>query len=107
MKGKIVNLKKKKLLTIRGIAVIIFLIVFAIMAYINFRGSYLEYKELGENYLHMFLKKEKYQYCVMGINFIAIYIIMYLSGRNIKKGLKVFFEQEKKKCRNCQINLFL
>ena len=40
----------------------IFLIVFAIIAYINFRASYLEFKELGENYLKTFLTKEKYQY---------------------------------------------
>ena len=89
-------MKKRKFLTIRRIAVIIFLIFFAIITYINFRGSYLEYKELGENYLQMFLKREKYQYSIMGINFVFIYLIMYFSGRNIKKGLKVFFDQEKK-----------
>lgn len=89
-------MKKRNFLTIRRIAVITFLIIFAIITYINFRGSYLEYQELGENYLQMFLKKEKYQYIIMGINFIFIYIIMYFSGRNIKKGLRVFFEQEKK-----------
>ena len=59
-------------------------------------GSYLEYKELGENYLQTFLTKEKYYYRVLIINFILVYIIMYFSGRKIKKGLKVFFEQENK-----------
>lgn len=89
-------MEKKKILTLRRILVTIFLILFAIMTYINFRGSYLEYKELGENYLQTFLTKEKYQYSVLGINFIIIYLIMYFSGRKIKKGLKIFFEQEKK-----------
>lgn len=89
-------MEKKKILTLRRIIVTIFLIVFAIIAYINFRGSYLEYMELGENYLQTFLTKEKYHYCVMGVNFIIIYLVMYFAGRKIKKGLKVFFEQEKK-----------
>lgn len=89
-------MKKKKILTLRRIVVIVFLIAFALTAYINFRGSYLEYKELGENYLKTFLTKEKYQYSVMGINFVLVYLIMYFSGRKIKKGLKIFFEQEKK-----------
>ena len=89
-------MEKKKILTLRRILVTIFLIVCAIMTYINFRGSYLEYKELGENYLQTFLTKEKYYYGVLLINFVLVYIIMYFAGRKIKKGLKVFFEQENK-----------
>lgn len=89
-------MEKKKILTLRRILVTVFLIVCAVIAYINFRGSYLEYKELGENYLQTFLTKEKYYYRVLIINFILVYIIMYFSGRKIKKGLKVFFEQEEK-----------
>lgn len=89
-------MEKKKILTLRRILVTVFLIVSAVIAYINFRGSYLEYKELGENYLQTFLTKEKYYYRVLIINFILVYIIMYFSGRKIKKGLKVFFEQEDK-----------
>ena len=89
-------MEKKKILTLRRILVTIFLIVCAIMTYINFRGSYLEYKELGENYLQTFLTKEKYYYVVLLINFALVYIIMYFTGRKIKKGLKVFFEQENK-----------
>ena len=40
-------MEKKKILTLRRILVTVFLIVCAVIAYINFRGSYLEYKELG------------------------------------------------------------
>ena len=90
-------MEKKKVLTLRRILVTAFLIICVIVAYINFRGSYLEYKELGENYLKTFLTKEKYQYSVLIINFILVYIIMYFTGRSIKKGLKVLFEQEDKK----------
>ena len=89
-------MEKRKILTLRRIAVTIFLIISAIIAYISFRGSYLEYKELGENYLQTFLTKEKYYYGVLIINFILVYLLMYFTGRKIKKGLKVFFEEEKK-----------
>ena len=89
-------MEKKKILTLRRIAVTVFLIVSAVIAYISFRGSYLEYKELGENYLQTFLTKEKYYYSVLLINFILVYIIMYFTGRKIKRGLKIFFEQENK-----------
>ena len=58
-------MEKKKILTLRRILVTVFLIVCAVIAYINFRGSYLEYKELGENYLQTFLTKEKYYYRVL------------------------------------------
>ena len=80
----------------RRIAVVLFIFIFLIISIINIRGSYLEYKELGENYLSVFFTNIKYQYSIMGINFIILYIIVYLAGRGIKKGLKVFFEEEKK-----------
>ncbi len=86
-------MKKNNLFTIRRILVTIFLIIFMLFTYINFRGSYLEYKELGENYLQTFLTKQKYQYLVMFTNFILVFLIMYFSGRRIKKGLKAFFEE--------------
>lgn len=89
-------MKKRKIITLRRILVTTFLIFCVICMYINFRGSYLEYKELGENYLQTFLTKEKYHYLVLGMNFIMVYLIIYFTGRKIKKGLKSFFEQENK-----------
>ena len=89
-------MEKKKQLNIRRIIVIIFLIAFSMVTYISFRGSYLEYKELGENFLQTFLIRKKYQHIITLTNFIVIFIIMLISGRNIKKGLRLFFEQEKK-----------
>ena len=88
-------MKKNKIFTIRRMMVVIFLIIFFILTYVNFRGSYLEYKELGENYLHTFLTKQKYQYIVMVVNFVFVYFVMYFSCKKIKKGLKTFFEEEK------------
>lgn len=89
-------MKNSKHINWRRLAVIIFLLIFALGTYINLRGSYLEYKELGENYLSVYFTNLKYKYSVMLINFILLYLIMYFTGRGIKKGLKVFFEEEKK-----------
>lgn len=89
-------MEKKKFLTIRRIIVLIFILLFAIITYINFRGNYIEYEELGENYLKTFLTREKIRYSVIGTNFIFIFIIMYFSGIRIKKGLKEFFIKEEK-----------
>ena len=81
---------------IKTIIVIAFLIIIAIVTFVDIRGSYLEYKELGENYISVFSTNVIYKYSVIVINFIILFLIMYLTGRSIKKGLKVFFDQEKK-----------
>ena len=87
--------KKKKGKT-RMLLVILFLIVFAIMNSIQLRGSYLEYKELGEQYIQIFKTNLMYRYSIMAINFVILYFIIYMTNRGIKKGLKPFFEKEKK-----------
>ena len=90
-------MEKKSIFTIRRMIVLLFIIMYMLIAYINFRGNYIEYKELGAGYLNTFLKREKIRYSVIGINFLFIFIIMYLSGKKIKKELKDFFETENKK----------
>ena len=81
---------------IRKILVIVFMLILAISMYIATKGSYLEYKELGEKYLEIFKTNTIYKYSIMGINFVITFIIMYLANRGIKKSLKVFFDDEKK-----------
>ena len=81
---------------IRKIIVIIFILLLAITMYIVTRGSYLEYKELGEKYLSIFKTNQIYKYIIMITNFIIVYFIMYFTNRGIKKGLKEFFEEDKK-----------
>lgn len=85
--------KKSK---IRMILVIIFILLFILVTYIILRGSYLEYKELGEEYLQEFYTNLKFKYSIMGINFIFLYILIYFTNRGIKKGLKQFFDKEKR-----------
>lgn len=87
---------EKKKSKSRMIIVLLFILVFAIGTYINLRGTYLEYKELGENYVQAFFTNLSYKYIIFGINFIVLYILMYFTNRGIKKGLKIFFEKENK-----------
>lgn len=46
--------KDNKKSKIRMILVIVFILLFLVISYISLRGSYLEYKELGQNYEHVF-----------------------------------------------------
>ena len=78
------------------IIVLLFVIVFAIGTYISLRGTYLQYKELGENYVQAFFTNLSYKYIIFGINFIILYILIYFTNKGIKKGLKTFFEKENK-----------
>ena len=80
----------------RMIIVILFILIFAIASFINLKGTYLEYKELGENYIEVFSTNLRYKYIIFGINFIILYFVMYYTGRGIKKGLKEFFKKENK-----------
>ena len=80
----------------RMLLVMLFILIFAIVSYVGLRGSYLEYIELGEKYTSVFFTNIIYKYVIMGINFILLYIAIYFTNRGIKKGLKPFFEKEKK-----------
>ena len=82
--------------SIKSIIVIAFITIIAITLAINIRGNFLEYQELGENYTSVYTTNLVYRYIVMGANFIILFLIMYLCGRGIKKGLKVFFDEDKK-----------
>ena len=87
--------KQNKKMKTRVILVLLFIALFSVISYISLRGSYLEYKELGENYTEVFFTNLKYKYTIFGINFIALYFIIYMTTRGIKKGLKSFFDKEK------------
>ena len=80
----------------RTIVVIAFILIYVLATYITLRGQYLEYAELGSQYLETFISQVKCKYIIMETSFIIISIIMLLTNIGIKKGLKPFFEQEKK-----------
>ena len=85
--------KKIKKRVISVLIVIVLAIMFGLIAY---RGSYLEISEIGEKYLAQFNKKNEYILYAFLINFLIVYLLTYIITTKVKKGLKVFFEQEKK-----------
>ena len=92
------NLKLKEIIknkNLRVILVILFILIFALITFVSLRGNYLEYKELGENYLEIFYTNLRYKYIIMATNFVILFIIIYFTNRGIKKGIKPFFEQDK------------
>ncbi len=86
----------KKSRKVRTAIVFLFIALFIILSYILLRGSYLEYKELGEAYVQEFLINCKVKYSLMAVIFLFLYIIIYVTNRGIKKGLQEFFDSEKK-----------
>ena len=80
----------------RTILVIAFIVIYILCTYVSLRGQYLEQAELGSQYVEAFLTNIKYKYTIMGISFVILSISIYLTNIGIKKGLKPFFEQEKK-----------
>ena len=80
----------------RKIIVLLVLLVFLVANYISIRAEYLQTVEISQEYETVFLEKIKNKYMVAGVSFIAIYIIVYIANKFIKKGLKKFFLEEKK-----------
>ena len=88
----------KKVLTgkTKVILVITFLILFISFICISYRVNFLEYLEIGPEFVEIFNNNYKYQISIILINFLIIFISMYITTKFIKKGLKKFFNEEKK-----------
>ena len=76
--------------------VLLFIAIVAIIGYVIFRGEYLEVLEIGEQYVGIFWQNINYTTITFGINFIFLFIILYLNNNRIKKALKPFFQNEKR-----------
>lgn len=90
-----VKQEKKINLKARVILVLVFILLVSIFMFVNLRGEYLDILEAGENYIDVFTQNIKYQYMVMGINFVILFLAIYITTRFIKRGLKSFFEEDK------------
>ena len=86
-------IKKKS----RMYLVLLFLALTAVVMYVIYRGNYLEILELGENYLPIFWRNIAYMSINFIVNFLVLFILIYLTNRKIKNGLKPFFDEEKRK----------
>ena len=91
--NKNVHRKKSKA---RMYIVLLFILVVAIVGYVIYRGEYLEILEMGEEYISIFWQNVNYSAITFGINFLVLFIIIYMNNNRIKKALKQFFETEKK-----------
>ena len=80
----------------RIVIVLAFILLVLLIGYIYFRGQYLEILEIGEKYTEIFWQNVKYTAIAFSINFIVLFLLIYLTNLKIKKGLKAFFEDDKK-----------
>ena len=90
------NTKNKKS-KVKIILVLVVAIIFAIYSYISYRAEFLEISEIGEEYVEVFNQNNTYLKYISLINFIVVFISVYITNIIIKRGLKKFFEQEDKK----------
>lgn len=79
----------------RNIVLAVLIIALGLI-YIIERGEYLEIKEIGENYVPMFWKNFRYIAITGSINFIISFLIIYTTTSRVKKGLKIFYDDEKR-----------
>ena len=94
IKEEKVQIKNKRKYKKRLQIVLLFALFTAVIAYVLFRGTYLETLEIGEEYISVFWQNVKYMSITLITNFVLIYIIMYYTNTLIKiyyinkKGLK-------------------
>lgn len=80
----------------RNIIVFVVSLISVLIAYIMFRGSYLETLEIGENYINIFWQNVKGLSLTLILNFLVIYFMTYLTNLRIRDNLIEFFKDEKK-----------
>ena len=89
------KLKLKKLFN-RKVIVLVFLILYVIAITIGVRSMYLEYKEIGEQYVSIFKKNLETRSIIFFTSFIVSFIILFISNKLLKNSIKELFEKEEK-----------
>lgn len=87
---------KKKSSKSRKIIVLLVILAFVVVTGISLRAEYLNYLEIGEEYIAVLYQKIQNKYMVLGVTFAISYIYIYIINKFIIKGLKKFFDEEKK-----------
>lgn len=88
--------EKQRKIALRTVLATLTIIIVAIIIGISLRAQYLNIKEIGEEYIDIFVQNVKNSVMVTGVIFVIVYILVYISNKFIKRGLKKFFEEEKK-----------
>ena len=91
-----VKTKEKKKVSMKIVIVLAAIIIFGLITTITTRAEYLNYMGIGEKYISVLEQKIHNKYIVFGTAFVTIYVFSYVLNRFIKRGLKKFFEDEKK-----------
>ena len=91
-----VKTKEKKKVSIKIVIVLAALIIFGLVTGITMRAEYLNVLGIGENYLNVLEEKVTNKWTVFLTAFISIYVFVYILNKFIKRGLKKFFDDEKK-----------
>jgi len=92
-KNEEIKIKKGK---VRMYIVLAFLILTAVVGYVIFRGNYLETLEIGAKYVGIFWQNVNSMAITFIINFIALFLIIFIVNKKIRKNLKVFFDEDKR-----------
>lgn len=87
--------KMKKIIS-RRLIVTFFLIVYALIIIISTRSDYLQYKEIGEQYVSIFEKNMKTKYLIFSVSFLISYLIIFISNKAMRSALKEIFDKEQK-----------
>lgn len=90
------KVEKKHNIAVRYIVVSLTLFVVALALLIAFRAEFLSIKEIGEQYTDIFFKNVNNRLCLAGGIFVVTYLVIYISNKFIKHGLKKFFAEENK-----------
>jgi len=90
------NKNEKKKIGTKTILVFLVIILFAISTAISLRAQYLNIIEINPEYTDVFYKKIQNKYIIFGVAAITIYLFTYILNKFTKRGLKRFFEEEKK-----------
>ena len=80
------NVKQKS--RTRMYIVLLFMLIVLVIGYVIYRGEYLEILEMGEEYISIFWQNVNYSAITFGINFLVLFIVIYMNNNRIKKALK-------------------
>lgn len=89
-------MEKVKRIISRRLIVILFFVLAGAVFLISARGEYLQYKEIGEQYVSIFFKNLRTKYIVFFVAFICSYLMIFISNKVVRKSLKEIFDKEEK-----------
>lgn len=91
-----INKKNKSYNKVRTIIVILTLLVISFIIFFMQRAEYLNYIEAGSEYLKIYQSRTLEKVCIFFVNFVGIYLFIFVITKNMQSNLKDLFANEKK-----------